>query len=188
MTDGFIEPKRLVSRREWGAPASGRKLYALAQSGMGETELYRRRSPAQDFDARAHSLEVWELLIGGETKMTVRDAVAPGIALQKRMRTGIHGEVLGSEFRAHAAMRNLMSRRRRVEFTFRDKVVRFHAQGFRRLMSSSSGDVSTVLTQQRRGRWSCAGLDESDAVVLVFFAMAGLDVLLESPLGDLSPI
>ncbi|SHN37876.1 hypothetical protein [Actinacidiphila paucisporea] len=155
---------------------------------MGETELYRRRSTAQDFDARANSLEMWELVIGGETKMSVRDAAAPGISLQKRMRTGIHGEILEDEFRARGALRNLMSRRRRVDFTSPDKVVSFRAQGFRRIMSTSSGRVSVDLTQQCRGRWSCAGMDESDAVLLVFFVLAELDFFLTSPLGDLSPI
>lgn len=187
MEDGFIKVKRLVSQGKWRDPAGDRKLYALARSSMGETELYRRRSPAQDFDARANSLEVWELVISGETKMTVRDAAATGISLQKRMRTGIHGEVLGTEFRAQAAMRNLMTRRRLVEFTSHDKVVSFHANGFRRLMSSSSGGVSAVLTQQRRGRWSCEGMAEADAVILVFFVLAELDFFLENPLGDIIP-
>ena len=187
MAEGFVEPKLLVSRSKWAHPAGDRKLYAHVQSSLGEVELYRRRSSAQDFDARAHSLECWELVIADEVKMTVRDAVKPGIALMNRMRKGIHGEVLGTEFRAQAAMRNLLSRRRRVEFTSPDRVVTFHAQGFRRLMSSSSGGASAVLTQQRRGRWSCAGLDEFDAVVLVFFVLAELDAFLESPLGDISP-
>nr|WSX76837.1 hypothetical protein OH826_25190 [Streptomyces sp. NBC_00899] len=188
MSDGSIKRKLLVPRREWVRPAGARKLHALVESSMGEAEFYRRRSAAQDFDARANCLEAWELVVGGETKMSVRDAGAPGISLQKRMRTGIHGEILGNEFRAQGAMRNLMSARRRVDFTSHDKVVSFRAQGFRRVMSSSSGGVSVPLAQESRGRWSCAGLDEPDAVVLVFFVLVGLDFFLDSPLGDLSPI
>ncbi|UWE12252.1 hypothetical protein [Actinacidiphila bryophytorum] len=188
MSDGFVEPKRLVSQREWGDPAGDRKLHAVAQTSMGEAELYRRRSTAQDFDARANSLENWELVIGGETKVTVRDAAAPGISLQKRMRTGIHGEILGVEFRAQAAMRNVMSRFRHVDFTSGDRVVSFRAHGFRRVMSSSGGGVPVVLTQKRKGRWNSTGLDEADTLVLVLFVLAELEFFLDTPLGDLSPI
>jgi hypothetical protein len=157
------------------------------RTNLGDIELIRQPSGSEQFMSRASSLEVWELLLSGESKMTVGDAAAPGISMQKQMKSGLRGEILGEEFTA-SAKRSLRAAARTVEFQFPNELKRFRARRYRELVSVAPNTDPEILAKEARDGWVVNEEKEEDVLLLAFFVIADLDYFLESPLGDILPI
>jgi hypothetical protein len=154
---------------------------------LGDIELIRQPGGSEEFMSRAFSLEVWELLLSGESKMMVGDAAAPGISMQKQMRSGIRGEILGEEFTARAN-RSMWTAGRTVEFQFPNELKKFRARRYRELVSVVPNGGAEILATEAHGGWVANEEKEEDILLIAFFIIADLDYFLESPLGDILPI
>jgi hypothetical protein len=157
------------------------------RTGIGDIELLRQPGGSDGFMSRASSLEVWELLLSGESKMVVSDAAAPGISMQKQMRSGVRGEIRGEGFAARAK-RSMRTAGRTVEFQFPDELKKFRARRYRELVSVAPNGGPEILAKEARGGWVANEEKEEDILLIAFFVVADLDYFLESPLGDILPI
>ncbi|CAK7288440.1 conserved hypothetical protein [Streptomyces misionensis JCM 4497] len=156
------------------------------QTPVGEFSLYRKPGRRNSITAKAESWEEWSLILDDQEVMTVEDAAAPWLPLRKRMRTGIHGQLAGLKFQAHAK-RSLIPGKRTVHFIFDDHSLRFTVEGMSKVLYRENSIGSRMVAKYHRREWQTQEENIAVTALICFHTVTGLDVFLESPLWDIPP-
>lgn len=178
-----VSTELLVPARQWRGPVAQRTLCAVAGTPVGDIRLFRQKSDATTFEARAEAWETWDFVqaVSGEVLLTLTDAAAPGLALHAGMRRGVHGTLNGRELRAHA-VKALRPGRRCVRLTHGPDQIEFALRHRRPVVSlTSAAGVTEVAAERHRGQWDIRNPCLEVAAAIAYFELGDLDVFLESP-------
>lgn len=167
--------RKVVSSSVWSSPADRERVYALADTPLGQVTLVRRPAARSDAISASEGHECWNISFSGSEGIEVYGLGVPGVVSSRILKRGTRGRMGGSEFEISVKSAYRKSRRC-VEFEGLDVSFVRHGVGFDMVMRGKR------IARYRFGGWEIVPDAAPGILILCLFEWARMDFFLRAPL------